>query len=157
MDPIIGPVEMVEGEEGEFRIRIGRARSGPPADELRVDLQATVAPVASTGDGPPEVDSPNQAPAPRELPGQVVYLADQSIERAFCYRLEAGDATPAERRAGTSRRIITVTASYQDGRKLHRTSRTHTFTIQLNAERVIRRVGNLGAILGLTPKSLRGA
>jgi hypothetical protein len=70
--------------------------------------------------------------------------------------MEPNEATRAERHAGTLQRILTVTASYQDGRKMHRKSRTHRFTIQLNAEQVIRRVGNLGAILGLTPKSLRG-
>jgi hypothetical protein len=70
--------------------------------------------------------------------------------------MEPNEATRAERDAGTLQRILTVTASYQDGRKLHRKSRTHRFTIQLNAEQVIRRVGNLGAILGLTPKTLRG-
>ena len=61
-----------------------------------------------------------------------------------------------ERQTGTARRTLTITASYHDGRKIYRKSRTHRFGVQLNAEQVIRRIGNLGAILGLTPKSLRG-
>jgi hypothetical protein len=37
-----------------------------------------------------------------------------------------------------------------------RASRTHRFAVQLNAERLIRRVpANLGNILGLAPKNMR--
>jgi hypothetical protein len=90
------------------------------------------------------------------LPSQVIYLAGQPAEAVFRYRLGPNDVTAAERRAGALERVLTVTASYQDGRKTHRKSRTYRFTVQLNAEQVVRRVGNLGAILGLTPRSLRG-
>lgn len=85
-----------------------------------------------------------------------MYLGEQPMQVAFRFRLDSNEVTPPERRAGTVRRILTVTASYLDGRKMHRKSRTHTFSIQLNADQVVRRVGNLGAILGLTPKSMRG-
>jgi hypothetical protein len=155
MEPIAGPVEVVEGEEAEFRVGFSRARRGVPADELRIDFEATVAPVAPGGGGQ-EVDATATAPSTRELPGQVAYLGEQPAQVSFRFLLEANEVTPTERRTGTVRRILTVTASYPDGRKMHRKSRTHCFTIQLNAEQVIRRVGNLGAILGLTPKTLRG-
>jgi hypothetical protein len=156
MEPTGGPAEMVEGEEAEFRVRLSQAGGGQLFDELRVDLEATVAPVTPTGGRADDAATPAPLPSPRELPGQVVYLAGQPVEAVFRFRLEPNDATLAERRAGTAQRVLTVTASYRDGRKIHRKSRTHYFTVQLNAEQVIRRVGNLGAILGLTPKSLRG-
>jgi hypothetical protein len=156
MEPIAGATEIVEGEEGEFRVSLSRARRGLTADELRIDFEAMVVPVAPGGEAQAEVEGTTQASSARELPSQVIYLTDQPMEMVFRFRLDPNEATHAERRAGTAQRILTVTASYQDGRKMHRKSRTHRFTIQLSAEQVIRRVGNLGAILGLTPKSLRG-
>ena len=156
MEPVAGATEIVEGEEAEFRVSLSRARRGLPSDELRIDFEAMVVPVALSGGGQAEVEGTAHGSSARVLPGQVVYLTDQPMEMVFRFRLEPNEATPSERRAGTAQRILTVTASYQDGRRMHRKSRTHRFTIQLNAEQVIRRVGNLGAILGLTPKSLRG-
>jgi hypothetical protein len=156
LEPIIGPVESLEGEDAAFRVRVGRVRSGAPADELRIDFDAAVTSALSLSAGQSEADAQAPATTQGQLPGQVVYLADQAVELVFRYRFGATDATRTERRAGTARRTLTVTASYRDGHRMHRKSRTHSFTIQLNAEQVIRRVGNLGAILGLTPKSLRG-
>jgi hypothetical protein len=151
MEAVGGPVEVVEGQEAEFRVRLARGREVPRGDELRVDLAAMAGPVERA-----DREEADAGPVGRELPGQVVYLGDQPVEAVFRFRLEANDATAAERRAGTAERVLIVTASYQDGRKPHRKSRTHRFTVQLNAEQVVRRVGNLGAILGLTPRSLRG-
>jgi len=54
-----------------------------------------------------------------------------------------------------SQLTLTVTASYREGRKMHRKSHTQRFTVRVNSEQIIRRVGNLGNILGLTPKSMR--
>jgi hypothetical protein len=155
MEPIVGPVEVVEGEDAEFRITFSRARKDGQSEDSRIDFEATVTPAGPNG-GRQEAEGLTAAPPGHELPGQVVYLADQPMQVTFRFRLDANEVTPVERRAGTVRRILTVTASYQDGRKMHRKSRTHCFSIQLNAEQVIRRVGNLGAILGLTPKTLRG-
>ena len=50
------------------------------------------------------------------------------------------------------RRTLTITATARDGRRTIRKSQSMDFEVRLNTERVIRRVGNLGAILGLMPK-----
>ena len=74
----------------------------------------------------------------------------------FTYRLAANEATESERKAGTLLRTLTVTATFRDGRKTVRKSSTHRFTVQLKSDQVIRRgIGNLGNILGLTPKGSR--
>lgn len=147
MDQIVGPNELVEGEEVEFRVRLNRAPgTSLPLDELRVDLDAAV-----TATRPATGDNDTTPPLPR----QVVYVSALGCDAVFRYRLEPMNASNEERRAGTLERILTITASYHEGRKTHRKSRTHHFTVRLNSEQIVRRVGNLGNILGLTPKSMR--
>ncbi len=150
VEAIEGPAELVEGEEVSFRVRLLRAGGGASLpEELRVDLEAVVAAEAGAGAG-------DASAAPRELPRQVLYVGAAGEAATFRYRLLPEDASVEERRAGGVRRTVTITASYRDGRKTYRKSRAHGFSVQLNAEQVVRRVGNLGNVLGLTPKSLRG-
>ena len=72
---------------------------------------------------------------------------------AICHKPE--EATTEERRAGSMQRVLTVTVSWREGARTARKSRTLAYTVQLNSERVVRRLGNLGSILGLAPKGIR--
>ena len=147
IDQVAGPAEMVEGEEAEFRLRIGRSAAVGAArvEEMRVDCEATV-----MADKLAEHEATD-----RDLPKQVAYVGTVGTELVFRFRLEPSDATDDERRAGSLSRLLTITVAYRDGRKIVRKSRTHRFTAKLNSEQVVRRVGNLGNILGLTPRNMR--
>lgn len=147
IDQITGPTELGEGEEVEFRIHLNRAPGvSLPTDELRVDLEAVVTTTRPTV---------GESEATTSLPRQVVYVPLQGCDATFRYRFDPINASNEERKEGNLERTLTLTVSYHEGRKSHRKSRTHRFTVRLNAERIIRRVGNLGNILGLTPKSMR--
>lgn len=75
------------------------------------------------------------------------------VPAAICHKPE--QANPDERRAGSMQRVLTVTVSWREGARTARKSRTLAYTVQLNSERVVRRLGNLGSILGLAPKGMR--
>lgn len=136
----VGPVEVVEGEEIEFKIRLSRAAAKTLLDEdLRVDVEATY----------------SREPESNTLPHQVVYVSAKGADVSFKFVPQSDEATTDERKQGTMERTFTVTISYHDGKRLSRQVRTKKFTVQLNSEKIIRRVGNLGSILGLMPKSMR--
>lgn len=136
----VGPAEVVEGEEIEFKVRVSKAAAKTLLDEdLRVDVEATY----------------SREPESNALPHQVVYVATKGADISFKFVPQSDEATTEERKQGTMERTFTVTVSYHDGKRLSRQVRTKKFTVQLNSEKIIRRVGNLGSILGLTPKSMR--
>jgi len=136
----VGPAEVVEGEEIEFKIRVRKAAAKTLLDEdLRVDVEATYSREAESN----------------TLPHQVVYVSAKGTDVSFKFVPMSDEATPEERKQGTMERTFTVTVSYHDGKRMSRQVRTKKFTVQLNSEKIIRRVGNLGSILGLTPKSMR--
>lgn len=136
----IGPSEVVEGEGIEFNFRLSKAAGKPFLDDdLRVDIEATY----------------SREPESNTLPHQVVYVGTKGTDVLFRFVPQANEATIDERKQGVMERTFTVTASYYDGKKLSRLVRTKRFTVQLNSEKIVRRVGNLGSILGLTPKSMR--
>ena len=138
-DPV-DPAEVVEGEEIEFKIRLSKAAPKTLLDEdLRVDVEATY----------------SREPESNTLPHQVVYVSAKGADVSFHFVAHADEAIVQERKQGTMERTFSVTASYHDGKRLSRQVRTKKFTVQLNSEKIIRRVGNLGSILGLTPKSMR--
>ena len=80
MDQIIGPRELGEGEEVEFRVQLNCAPGATPAsDELRVDLEAiatTARPVAE------------ETEAAMTLPRQVAYVPPQGCDVVFRYRFD---------------------------------------------------------------------
>jgi PglZ domain len=140
VEPIIGPKEVVEGEEVEFRTPVIRTALGNALPEdLRIEVEATYS------------RDPDRFPLAR----QVLYLSSQGSEAVNLFRPNPDDATDEERREGYMKRTLTVTVSWREGRRLVRKAQTHHFAVRLNSEQVIRRVGNLGNILGLTPKSMR--
>jgi len=139
LGPIAGPEETIEGEEATFTLamRRGVAAAG---EELRADIEASYA----------------RDPERFTLPGQVVYVpAPPGAAEVVCrFRPDPEDASADERRAGAMRRTLTITATVRDGRRTIRKSQSLDFEVRLNTERVIRRVGSLGNILGLMPKGL---
>jgi len=137
LDPISGPATVVEGEEAEFRVRL-RLGAGARAEEVRVDLSAHY----------------SREPQARLLPPQVLFVGAAGAEASWRFAPDPADATPEERRAGEMARTLTIVATYRDGSRTARTAQSHRFTVRLDTDRVVRRVGNLGNILGLTPKGM---
>jgi PglZ domain-containing protein len=138
LEPIEGPAEIPEGAEAVFRLRLHRAGDG--ADELRVEVEARYS------------REPDRFP----LQGQVLYVPPEGTPVVYRFVPDPGDATPDERLQGAMERTLTVTASCREGRRTVRKTRSHRFTVRLQPDRIVRRMGNLGNILGLTPKSIRG-
>lgn len=140
VEEITGPAEVVEGQEAEFRLRLGRAGGTGSTDELRVDVDATYS-------ADPERDA---------LANLVLYVSAQGAEAIYRFKPNPEDATVEERSSGLMERTLAITVTYRDGRRKVRKSRMHRFGVRLNSEQVIRRVPpHLGNILGLTPKTMR--
>ena len=148
---IAGPRDVVEGEEVAFRLQLSRdVHSG--TDDLRVDVEARIGAVQ-----PADLAAEENAVAENmdALPAQVLFVPPGGTEIVYRFRPATEQATSVERRTGELQRYLTITVSYRDGRRTVRQTQTVEFTVRLNAEKIIRRVGNLGAILGLTPKGMR--
>ncbi len=138
---IRGPNEAVEGEELEFSLILSRSDKGRVvSQDLRIDIEANYS-----------YDHERI-----QLPQKVKYLsslAEEEIKYRLNLELEA--LPPEDRLKGVAKLTITITMSYEESGRMKRKSRSHSVTIKLNSERIIRRVGNLGSILGLTPKGMR--
>ena len=149
---IEGPKEVLEGQEVTFQLQLRRnARQNLFEDEVRVDVEIEIAaPRQQTAD-PVEAEF---SPA-TTLPRQVCYVGTTGarVPVTVCHKPE--EATVEERRAGSMQRALTITVSWHEGARTARKSRTLSYTVQLNSERVVRRLGNLGSILGLAPKAMR--
>lgn len=140
VEEISGPTEIIEGQDAEFRVRLGRSGGKSGTDEIRVDVEASYS-----------ADSERDA-----LANMVLYVSAQGAEAVYRFKPNPDDATVAERSAGLMERVLAITITYRDGRRKVRKSRTHRFGVRLNSEQVIRRVPpHLGNILGLTPKTMR--
>lgn len=140
LDPIIGPKEVIEGEEIEYRMRIRQSSSSNASEEVRVDVTATYK---------RDIEA-------AQLSRQVLYVSQtQGTEAVVRFQPDIEDATDEERKKGLMESLFTFEVSYQEGRKVVRKLQTQSFIVQLNSERLVRRYGNLGSILGLTPKSMR--
>lgn len=133
------PSDVNEGEEIQFRVMINNNRTSKIADEdLRVDLSAQYS------------KQPDNDP----MKSRVAYVAPWGThDETFLFIVPADEATAEERAAGVMTRIFSVTATYREGSRYLRRNASHAFTIKLNTERIVRRVGSLGTILGLTSKN----
>lgn len=141
LEDIIGPNEVIEGEEAVFRLPMRKSHDYVGKDEeVRVDLDGTW----------------HREPEERALPRQVIYVTDHGVEAVIRFRLDSDDATPEERKDGFMVRNLTITVFYREGYRSIRKVRVKKFSVHLNSEKVIRRIPpSLGTILGLTPKSMR--
>jgi len=141
LDEIVGPKDIVEGEEIDLKLKMYRSKKGDgKADDLRVDIEASYS-----------ADS-----EPVDLPAQVLFVTSKGTDCIVNFKPDTAGATPDERREGAMKRTLTVTATYRDGHRIRRKTARKDFVVQLNSEQVVRRVPtHLGNILGLTPKSMR--
>ncbi|PDW00996.1 hypothetical protein [Candidatus Viridilinea mediisalina] len=141
-----GPAEVLEGEEVIFRLPMRyNVQSG--SDDVRVDIEAQI----SAGS---QADL-EAAERMVSLSAQVLFIPPGGTEAIFRFKPDVECALPEERRTGALRRLLSVTVSYRDGRRTVRQAAAREFVIRLNSEKIVRRVGNLGNILGLTPKGMR--
>ncbi|MCX6712175.1 MAG: PglZ domain-containing protein [Candidatus Vogelbacteria bacterium] len=139
LDTISCPDEVLEGQEIEFRMSVRRASTSSLAfDDMRIDVEAAVSPGDLT------------------LPHQVLYVDANSADVMYTYRPDTTDATTEERLTGSMERLLTIAITYRENNKTVRKSQAQKFSIQLNSEKVVRRVPpGLGNILGMTPKGMR--
>ena len=135
-----GSKEAVEGEEVELGVILSRPDDRESAQDLRVDIEASY----------------NCGQDEMALPLKVAYLSALYEKEVFYRFVPDMTKLPAsERLKEDTKVIITVTVSYKEGRRSARWSRSHEFRVRINSEKIIRRMGNLGSILGLTPRGMR--
>jgi hypothetical protein len=182
LDQIEGPKEVLEGQEAVFQLRLRRTASGErrmgsgerraensdlrletgdlfagpqsPFAEVRVDVEIEIA-APSRPTEQTETSASSFILHPSAFPKRVCYVGTggAQVPITICHKPE--EATTDERRAGSMQRVLTVTVNWREGARTARKSRTLAYNVQLNSERVVRRLGNLGSILGLAPKGIR--
>jgi hypothetical protein len=76
----------------------------------------------------------------------------QEQEITFNYKFDSAQVSEEERATGEIIRQLTVTAKYNFGKKQYTKTETKEFKIHINAGRIVRRVGGLGNIIGLSPR-----
>lgn len=140
IDEIIGPKEIIEGEEAEFRVMLQLAKTHS-GKEIKVEAQASY--------------GQKQETAP--LPQQIMFITDAGSKLVYRFTPDPNDISDEEHRKGMMVRILKIDLIYRDGKRTIRRSRTFEFSMRLNPQNIVRRVPtHLGKILGLTPKSIRG-
>ena len=141
LDAISGPIEAVENETLEFRLRIKRIDTpAVKGGDIRADVSAFL----------------RKKDGQSTLPDQVLYVPVSGAEVLYRVTPQAVDADPDELREGIMKRVLTLTVRYREGHRSIQKTTTHAFTVQLNPEKLVRRVpAHLGKILGLTPKGMR--
>jgi len=136
---IVGPTDVIEGEEAEFRLPIELTQPRKVQD-LRIEARATYR------------NKEDAAP----LPPQVQYVSGKGGDVVFRFTPDPGDASEEERRTGIMERTLRISVTYREGPRTVRKSRTLRFSVRLSPAKIVRRVpAHLGKILGLTPKSMR--
>jgi hypothetical protein len=137
---IICPQNLIEDKEAEFKLHLSlNQHSGNGEQDLRVDAEASYA------------HDLEQKPL-----HQIIYVTTQGTDLVFRFVPDTAGATDDERLKGIMGRTLSITMSYREGYRTVHKSRVHNFTVQLNSDKIIRRVpSHLGNILGLTPKSMR--
>lgn len=132
-----GQDEILEGEKACFIVEL--ISTNKNGYDIRVEI---------TGQWSFENDA--------RLPQQVIYLGNGKKSIQIQFTPDSTKASKEERTKGVITYELTVTISYRHDGKLIRRNRSRQLNIRLNPERIIRRVPtHLGAILGLTPKSMR--
>jgi hypothetical protein len=138
---IIGPQNLIEDKEAEFKLFLTLTpQSGNGEQELRVDAEVSY----------------SHDLEQKSLQHQIIYVTTQGTDLVFRCVPDTAGATDDERLKGIMGRTLSITMSYREGYRTVHKSRVHNFTVQLNSDKIIRRVPtHLGNILGLTPKSMR--
>lgn len=141
LDDILGPAEIIEGQEVEFCLPVR------PRTVLKAEIRLEV-----TG----EIRGLMHVENSEALNEQTLFISTREIRINYRLKPDCATAGEAERKEGILKRRLILTIGYWDGKKQVTKSRMREFNIQLNSERIVRRVPtSLGNILGLTPKSMR--
>ena len=101
LDDIVGPAEVIEGREAEFRLRLARSPGAGLFEELRVNVEGSYA-------REPEHESPRN---------QVLYVSYQGADVVYRLKPDTQDATVEERQQGVMERTLAITVSYREGRR----------------------------------------
>lgn len=141
IDTITGPSQLVEGEEGEFKLIMTlQTPEGKPAEDIRVDMEASY--------GGKEEQVP--------LPKQTLFAGTKASEAVLRFTPETTIASSEERLGGNMDLTLTAAVSYRIGGRLVKRVRLFEFSVKLDPGKVVRRVpASFGNILGMTPKSMR--
>jgi len=139
LGPIIGPADLIEGEDAEFRMPVQLTESHKHR-EVRLEAQAVYQNKETTA----------------ALPSQVQYISTAGADVIFRFVPDAADASDEERKVGIMERMLRISVTYREAQRMVRKARTIRFSMRLNSEKIIRRVpAHLGKILGLTPRSMK--
>ncbi|AGG05955.1 PglZ domain-containing protein [Dehalococcoides mccartyi DCMB5] len=139
ISPLTGKMDLIEGEEAEFRTAVQLTQSHKN-QEVRVEAQAVYQEKEDTV----------------SLPNQVQYISSGGGEIIYRFIPDASDASDEERKVGIMERTIKISINYREGQRMIRKARAMKFSIRLNSEKIVRRVpAHLGKILGLTPRSMK--
>lgn len=132
-----GQDEILEGEEACFNVELNGTNKNHGDIKVEIDGQWGVKDDA-------------------RLPQKIVYIGKDKKTIDFRFSPDSTRASKEDRAKGIFACELSVTISYRHNGKLIRRNRNKLFNVRLNSERIIRRVPtHLGAILGLTPKSMR--
>lgn len=136
---ITGPMDLIEGEQAEFRMPVHLTESHKNKEVL-LEAQAAY----------------QNKEATAKLPTQVQYLSTVGGNVVFRFIPEATDASDEERKTGIMERNLRISVTYCEAQHLVRKAQEFRFTVRLNSEKIVRRVpAHLGKILGLTPRSMK--
>ncbi|MCF7634651.1 MAG: PglZ domain-containing protein [Dehalococcoides mccartyi] len=139
ISPITGKIDLIEGEEAEFRMTVHLTQSHKN-QEVRIESQATYQEKEDTS----------------FLPNQIQYISTAGGEIVYRFIPNTSDASDDERKLGLMERSLKISINYREGQRTVRKARTMKFSVRLNSEKIVRRVpAHLGKILGLTPRSMK--
>lgn len=129
-------LEFNETEDISFPIKL-QIKGKSLSDDIRLDIEASV-------------NSQNER---TPIGTKIILLKPwQEQEISFSYKLDSSKVDETERSNGLMVRQLTVTAKYYFGKKIATKTEIKDFKIHLNTERIVRRVGGLGNIIGLSPQ-----
>jgi len=138
LDLLSGTSEFNEGDEMSFQFSIhNHGKSTLSESDIRVDLEASYSDLQDS----------------KHLSAKVLYIPTWE-NKSFWYRftIDPIEASAEERKAGIMTRRFSLIAKYKEGNRVARKFYSKDLVVKLNPDRIVRRVGNLGNILGLTPK-----
>jgi hypothetical protein len=133
-----GPDKLIEGETAIFRLPVTLATSCRER-ELRLEIQASYS------------GKPDNLP-----PVQVQYITHPGGEIVVSFVPDPNDASGDERRKGAMTRTCRISVVYHAQRGPVRKSQSVEFSVNLNSEKIVRRVPpSLGKLLGMMPKGMK--
>lgn len=141
--------------EGQDNLIIVRARHMGGEKFADNSIKATIE-VRVTNE---ERDIEQKEPYPQQciLASRIAILSSwETQEIPIRYSPQIDAFSDQERKTGRADRTLSLVLTYQFGSRQVRRVHNTSITINLNPERIVRRVGGLGNILGLTPKGSQG-